>query len=68
MMHIIDNKASSGGGIQASSGSVVVINQSTIRGNAALFDGGGLLGQGTTVTISNSAIYSNTANQMGAGC
>jgi hypothetical protein len=53
---------SSGGGISATSGATVTIQNSTVSGNSVSFGGGGIYASSATVIVSNSTLSGNTAS------
>ena len=66
--YTMSNSANSadGGGLAVNTGSHVTMTNHSIAGNLAARNGGGLYLNGATATVSNSAIYSNSA-QTGGG-
>jgi CSLREA domain-containing protein len=55
------------GGIAASAGAIVALNQTTVAGNATTTDGGGLRLQASELDSVNSTIAANTADGGGGG-
>jgi filamentous hemagglutinin family protein len=56
----------SGGGIRVVSGSTVNVNNSTVKGNSADFQGGGIFNEGT-LAVTNSTISGNSTKNDGGG-
>jgi hypothetical protein len=62
------NMAHNGGGIVSTFGVVMVqILNSTLSGNSATSDAGGILSEGGTLTVSNSTLSGNSATFIGGG-
>lgn len=65
---VVDSIAFGGGGALSSpNGAAVTIRNSTISGNTASNNGGGLVIRGGTITLVNSTLSGNTANGRGGG-
>jgi len=58
------NEAYQGGGIYANN---VAVNSSTISGNVARWDGGGVYSDTDSITLTNSTVSGNTAQRLGGG-
>ena len=67
-VELVDNSAASGGGVAVTSGSLSLVS-STLAGNTASVDGGGLAAMGTasSLVVLNSTLSGNAATGSGGG-
>jgi hypothetical protein len=67
---VLDNTSGAGGGIYVSSAGSLTVTRSTLSGNSATSGGGGgggILFQGSSMTIQDSSLSDNTAVYFGGG-